>query len=51
MAFQPMDKSALERLTGAKALEPDVLAGIAAELSQPEAKSFAKHFGSRGSLR
>jgi hypothetical protein len=51
MAFQPMDKSAIEKLAGAKVLAPEVLAGIAAELSQPEAKSFVRHFGARGSLR
>jgi hypothetical protein len=51
MAYQPIHKSALEQLTGAKVLAPEVLAGIAADLTQPEAKSFVRHFGTRGSLR
>jgi len=51
MAYQPMGQSAMQRITGAKVLAPEVLAGIAADLSQPEAKSFARHFGARGSVR
>jgi len=51
MAFQPMDKAVLGRLGGAAMLAPEVIAGIAAELSQPEAKSFVKRFGERGAPR
>jgi len=51
MAYQPMDKSAMKFLTGAKVLDPEVLAAIAADLSQPEAKSFIRYFGARGSVR
>jgi len=51
MAFRPTDKSVFGQLDGATTLGPDVLAGIVAELSQPEAKSFVMRFGERGSVR
>jgi len=51
MAFRPMDGSVVNEPGGAKVLAPEVLAAFAAELSQPEAKSFVMRFGERGSVR
>lgn len=48
MAFDRRDISELDRMRGARKLEPGLLRSIAASLSQPVSRTFVQRFGERG---